>query len=178
MTRLILCRHTAPGETEQAEALAGSLQGMALDAVYTSPLQRAVETARAVAASHRLDPVEVVDLREIEFGEVDGLAFEELPDELRTALLQRPTDVRFPGGETYAELQQRVTCALDDIVASHPAGTVAVISHAGSIRAALAAWLAMPGDRAFRLDQRPGAVNVVDWFDGTPFVRLVNGTEP
>jgi broad specificity phosphatase PhoE len=178
VTRLILCRHAEPRKAAHAKALARRLQGATLDAVYTSPLRRAVETARAVAAAQDLNPVEVADLREIDFGEAEGLPFEELPLELRSALLERPTEMRFPGGETYAELQQRVTRALDDIVAAHPAKTVGVISHAGSIRAALAAWLAMPDDRAFRLDQRPGAVNVVDWFDGTPFVRLVNGTEP
>jgi broad specificity phosphatase PhoE len=178
VTRLILCRHAEPGEAAQAEALARRLQRATLAAVYTSPLQRAVETARAVAAAQDLNPVAVADLREIDFGEAEGLPFEELPLELRTALLERPAEMRFPGGETYGELQQRVTRALDDIVAAHPSETVGVISHAGSIRAALAAWLAMQDARAFRLDQRPGAVNVVDWFDGTPFVRLVNGTEP
>jgi broad specificity phosphatase PhoE len=178
VTRLILCRHAEAGRAEQAEALAIRFDGTAIAAVYTSPLERAADTARALAARHKVRLVEVGDLREIDFGEALGLTFEELPHDLRTALLQRPTEVRFPGGENYSDLQRRVTTALDEVVAAHPGATVAVVSHAGAIRAALAAWLRMADDAAFRLDQRPAAVNVVDWFDGTPFVRLVNGTEP
>jgi broad specificity phosphatase PhoE len=52
------------------------------------------------------------------------------------------------------------------------------VSHAGSIRAALADWLGIAGDGVFRIDQRTASVNVVDWVDGTPIVRLLNGTHP
>jgi hypothetical protein len=53
--------------------------------------------------------------------------------------------------------------------------TIAAVTHAGSIRAALAAWLHIADEAIFRVDQRYAAVNVVDWIDGVPLVRLVNG---
>ena len=178
MTRLVLCRHAEAGNAGQAAALADELSGLTFAAVYTSPLVRALETARAVAARHGLAALEVDELREIDFGQVDGLAFEELPAELREGLLHSPAKVRFPGGETYGELQRRVCDALDGLVAAHPEDTIDVVSHAGSIRAALARWLMMDDEAIFRIQQDYGAVNVVDWTGGVPLIRLVNSATP
>jgi broad specificity phosphatase PhoE len=178
MSALLLCRHVEMGETTHAEHLAGALAPLDLAAIYTSPLARAVQTADAVAARHDLRPIEVDALREIDFGDVDELAFDAYPAELQTALIEAPGSARFPGGESYAELQARVCAALEEILAAHRGETIAVITHAGPIRAALAHWLAIPADASFRVDQRYGAVNVVEFADGVPFVRLVNGTRP
>jgi broad specificity phosphatase PhoE len=178
MTRLVLCRHTEEGNGAQADLLADALAPLDVSALYTSPLPRAVRTAAAVAVTHRLVAVEIEALREIERGDVEGLEFDSYPRELRTALLERPGHARFPGGESFGELQSRACGALEDIVAAHRAETVVVITHAGPIRAALARWLELPPDASFRIDQRYSAVNVVEFTDGIPFVRLVNGERP
>jgi alpha-ribazole phosphatase len=178
VTRLVLCRHAEEGNAAQAGELAAALADLPLEAVYTSPLRRAVLTAEAVAAVHQLDPIEVVDLREIEFGEVDGLAFDQYPTELQTDLLSRPLSVRFPGGETYAELRDRVCRSLEQIATAHDDQVVAVVTHAGPIRAALSEWLGVSNEALFRIDQRPASVNVVDWLESVPLIRLVNGTRP
>ena len=68
-----------------------------------------------------------------------------------------------------------VTRALSELLPRHPDETVAVVTHAGPIRAALGAWLGMLDEATFRLDQRFAAVNVVDWVEGVPMLRLVNG---
>jgi broad specificity phosphatase PhoE len=175
VTKLVLCRHAEAGNVEQAHTLAAELTKLPLAAVYTSPLARAAETARIVAEAHSLTPVDVEALREIDFGEADGLTFDDLPADLQHGLLREPTMVRFPGGETYSELQDRVCAALDGIVAEHSAATVAVITHAGPIRAALGRWLQMDDAAVFRIDQRFASMNVVEWLDGVPIVRLVNG---
>jgi broad specificity phosphatase PhoE len=169
VTRLILCRH---GDTD---TLAEALRSVPLTAVYTSPLPRAAEPATAIARAQGLEPTTIDDLREIDFGEAEGRAFDDLPAALQEGLLQQPTRVRFPGGETYGELRERVCAALDEIVALHPEGTVAVVTHAGPIRAALASWLSIGEEGVFRIEQREAAVNVVDWNDAIPLVRLVNG---
>jgi broad specificity phosphatase PhoE len=174
--RLLLCRHAAAGDTRQAAGLAHALAGVELAAVYTSPLARAAETAQAVAARHGLTPSLVPGLREIDLGEVDGLQFEDYPAELRAALLDTPATVRFPGGESYEDVRARVVAALGDIVSHHDGEAVAAISHAGAIRAALATWLGVPAEASFRIEQSLAGVSVVDWIDGAPFVRLVNGT--
>jgi broad specificity phosphatase PhoE len=178
MTRLVLCRHAEEGNLAQAGELAAALADVSFEAVYTSPLQRAVLTAEAVAAEHELVPIEVADLREIEFGEVDGLTFDQYPAQLQAELLSRPLSVCFPGGETYAELRDRVDRSLEQIAAAHEDEVVGVVTHAGPIRAALAMWLGISDEAIFRIDQRPASVNVVDWLDGVPLIRLVNGTRP
>jgi broad specificity phosphatase PhoE len=171
VTTLVLCRHAEVGNDAQARVLAERLSEFAFVAVYTSPLPRALATARVVAEH----PIEVEALREIDFGKLDGVPFDDLPEDLREGLLQEPTAVRFPGGESYADLRQRVCSALDAIVRNHPADSVGVITHAGPIRAALAHWLHIADDAVFRLDQRFASVNIVEWIDGVPLVRLVNG---
>jgi broad specificity phosphatase PhoE len=173
MTTLVLCRHAAVGADPADVAAAAAPYGPA--ALYTSPLERAVRTAAAIGERCGLEAVVDDRLREIDFGEVEGLAFDELPRELRRGLVHEPTTVRFPGGETYAELRVRVVAALDEIVARQGARSVVVVSHAGAIRAALATYLQMPDAAVFRLGQRHGAVNVVDVIAETPVVRLLNG---
>lgn len=173
--RLVLCRHAAAGDARGAAELAATLADADVGAVYTSPLARAIETARAVAARHGLSPVVRNGLREIELGEVDGLQFEDYPAELQQALLRAPATVCFPGGESYEQLRARVVAAVDELVGQHDGQTVVAVSHAGAIRAALATWLCVAPDASFRIDQSLGAINVVDWLDGAPFVRLVNG---
>lgn len=176
MTRLLLCRHAPAGDEAAVRRLAEDVRTAGPHALYTSPLERARATARAIsAACGDLEAREVPALREIDLGDVEGLGFDELPAELRAGLLATPTSVRFPGGEGYADLKHRVVTAVAAIVRDHPGEVVAVVSHAGAIRAALASWLLVPDEAVFRIDQRPAAVNVVDWYDGIPLARLVNG---
>jgi broad specificity phosphatase PhoE len=163
---LVLCRHSAP-DADVAD-LAARVAGYEPEAAYSSPLPRALRTAEAFGL-----PVAVDErLREIDFGEVEGLGFDELPPELRRGLLEEPTRVRFPGGETYGELRLRVVAALGEVAARH--ACAAVVSHAGAIRAALATWLLMDEGALWRIDQRYGALNVIEFVDGTPIIRLLN----
>ena len=192
MTRLLLIRHAEPDEDARgrcygrldvglsptglasAERLAESLRPVQLDAVYVSPRLRAVQTANALGASRTVDD----RLRELDFGQFEGRTYDEIEreqPEFFRSWMETPTLVRFPGGESYAELRERVAAAVDEIVAANDGRTVALVSHGGVIRAALAVALGLPDDRAFALDVGYARVSVVDWFGGTPVVRLVNG---
>jgi alpha-ribazole phosphatase len=196
VTRIVLCRHGEPeaaafgrfwgaldiGLSEagrvEAEQLAASLPAAAPAAVYTSPARRTLDTAAPIAAALALEPVIDERLREIDFGEIGGLSYDEVAagrPELYAEWLQAPTLVRFPGGECYADLRRRVVAALADVTARHAEGAAVVVSHAGVIRSLLAEWLLLPDEAVFRIDQRFGAVNVVDVVDGIPIVRLLNG---
>jgi alpha-ribazole phosphatase len=192
MTRLLLIRHAEPEDDARghcygrldiglsptglanAERLAGSLRDLELEKVYASPRRRAVQTAAALGGSPSVDD----RLRELDFGELEGRTYDEIERE-QPAFFRRwmetPTRVRFPGGESYGELRERVAAAVDDAVAAHAARTVALVSHGGVIRAALAVALGLPDQRAFALDVGYARISVVDWFDRTPVVRLVNG---
>jgi alpha-ribazole phosphatase/probable phosphoglycerate mutase len=192
MTRLLLIRHAEPEDDVRgrcygrldiglsptglagAKRLAESLRDVELERVYASPRRRAVQTAAALGVI----PVVEDRLRELDFGELEGRTYDEIEREQPTLFrqwMEAPTLVRFPGGESYAELRKRVAAAVDDVVAAHSGRTVALVSHGGVVRAALAVVLGLPDDRAFALDVGYGRISVVDWFDGTPVVRLVNG---
>lgn len=88
--------------------------------------------------------------------------------------LRTPTQVRFPGGETFAELRTRALELADEVVGALGDRTAVIVTHGGVIRALLASWLCLPDEAVFRIDQRYAAVNVVDWLDGTPLIRLLN----
>ena len=192
MTRLLLIRHAEPDEDARgrcygrldvglsptglasAERLAESLRAVALDAVYVSPRLRAVQTAAALGARRSVDD----RLRELDFGDLEGRTYDEIEreqPEFFQSWMETPTLVRFPGGESYAELRERASSAVDDIVAANDGRTVALVSHGGVIRAALAIALGLPDDRAFALALGYARISIVDVFDGTPIVRLVNG---
>jgi alpha-ribazole phosphatase len=194
-TRLLLIRHLEPDRSvhgraygsldaplsalarDQAAKLAQALDGVRLDAVYTSPRRRALETATPLAVQRQLVPVVHEGLREIDFGEIEGSRYEEVekdrPDLFRS-WMSHPTGVSFPGGESFADLRLRVLGAAEEILARHPGSAVALVAHGGVTRAIVAASLSMPDEALFRLDQAYGAVSVVDWFGEAPVVRALN----
>jgi broad specificity phosphatase PhoE len=158
VTRIVLVRHAEPAASvrgrcygsldvelsprgrRQAGALARALGPLA--AVYSSPRRRALETARALG-----EPIVVDALREIDFGELEGHAYEEIErerPELFARWMTAPTTVRFPGGESYAELRDRVRQALADIRARGAVASLAIDLDAvlGDTRPLWRDWLA------------------------------------
>lgn len=119
---------------EQALALARELENMKIDAVYSSDLMRAHETARIVAGERGLDVIVIPGLRERDFGTWEGLTDEEIFERF-------PQARHGPWGdaESREEMLQRVEEALARIAAAHPDGHVLVITHGGPVRAVLAA---------------------------------------
>jgi broad specificity phosphatase PhoE len=125
---------------QQAATLAGALADTPVDAIYTSPLRRARETAEIVAARRGLEPVAVADLQEIDVGGWAGLSRGEVESRFPEAFS------RWVGGgdgwedgESYPQMAARVLRAVRRIAADHPDGRVLVVSHGGPIRAVHAA---------------------------------------
>jgi len=118
---------------EQARNLAAELAGEDLEAVYSSDLSRAEETARIIAETRGLDVTALPELRERHFGSWEGLTDEEIherfPEEIADGVLG--------DGESRDELHGRVHRALSRIAAEHPEATVLVVSHGGPLRAVL-----------------------------------------
>ena len=161
---------------EQVEQLGRNLASMRLDAIYSSPLERARETAEAVALHHGC-AVQLRDrLGEVHFGDWTGRSIAGLNDgdpEWRTWNSHRATS-RTPNGESYLELQNRVVSELMAIARDHPDSLVAVVSHADALRGALIQFLGMPGDSCLRLDVRPASVSVLQITEGEPRIAAVN----
>jgi broad specificity phosphatase PhoE len=127
---------------EQARALADRLAATELDAVYSSDLERARETAAIVAEPHRLPVTELPDLREVDVGSWSGLtraeAEERFPDAFRR---WTEGEEGWDDGETYEQLSERIVGALFAIAARHPGDRILIVAHGGSIRAVHAAAL-------------------------------------
>lgn len=127
----------------QARRVAGGLAGLHLDAVYSSDLRRALETAAPLAYARGLPVQPDPRLRELDFGAWDGRRVEEVmaaEPAVWAAWYADPMALAPPGGETVPALWSRVRRALREIGRRHAGGTVAVVTHGGPLRLILA-WL-------------------------------------
>lgn len=169
----------------QAQDLAGALSQVPLKAVYSSPLARAVETAQPLAEGHHLIVQVRPALIEVDYGRWQGRTYRQLRrTDLWKKLLEKPSKICFPGGETFIEVQQRVVDELDGLAREWqlPAGAepapeqvIAVVAHADIIRLALAHYLNMPLDDFFRLSVAPASVSIVQYDGiGQPKVSAIN----
>jgi broad specificity phosphatase PhoE len=134
---------TAKGRA-QAQALAKRLEHIELDAVYSSDLRRAADTARVVADAQGLDVVELLDLREVDVGTWSGLTREEAEQRFPEGFARWRDG--FPGwddGEDYDEMAQRVIGAVVEIALAHEDARTLVVAHGGPIRAIHAAALGL-----------------------------------
>jgi broad specificity phosphatase PhoE len=149
MTQIILVRH---GETEwnikgvfrgridielnqtglkQAELLAKYLSDIAIDAIYSSPLKRAVKTAEMTASYHKLDVEITPGLIDFNYGEWQGLCHQEARDrykKLYAKWLSRPDLVKIPAGESLGKVKKRAMSVVDRVIAKYK-GSVVLVSH-------------------------------------------------
>lgn len=195
MTRFWLIRHGEPVEGArgrcygsldfglsetgrvQMEQAAEYLRVEPIAAIYCSPRARALESARVLAAA-QASPIEIVeDLGEIDFGDFEGLAYDEIaaryPD-LYRQWMEKPTEVRFPNGESFPEMRVRVLSAFDTIQREREGQTAAIVSHGGVNRILLAWALQTPDHCLFRLAQDHAAINLLTLAEGIPSVQLLN----
>lgn len=132
---------------EQARSSAARLASLGPTAIVSSDLRRASDTAAALASLCDLEVTYDPRLREVHFGEREGMSFEEsmqrFPDQTRSWM--RSEEVRFPGGETYLETAQRFAAALRDVIAGMGDDDLVVVaSHGGAMRVGTCAFLGIP----------------------------------
>ena len=162
---------------EQAMLAAQRLASEKITAVYASDLGRALKTAECIAQKHNLLVTAVPELKEINFGEWEGLTYEGANSqwtEEMSLLFTHPDEVIIPGGETFREVKERATGALAKIVAQHPDETIVVVSHGGTIRTLLCAALNIHLNYLWKIKQDNTAINVLEYHDGEVMVSLVN----
>lgn len=170
--------HLADTGRAQAEAVAARIGALSnVDAVYASPLERTRETAapigRAVGQRVRVDK----GLLECEFGEWTGRKLSELNKLPEWQTVQRyPSGFRFPGGESFSEMQQRMVATLDRLGAAHRGKAVVLVSHADPIKAAVAHALGTHLDLFQRIVVSPCSVTAILQTPTGPVVLAVNST--
>ncbi len=195
MTTLLLTRH---GQTEwnndlryqgqedtelsplgraQAECLAEHLRGEKIAAVYSSDLSRCRQTAAIVAAPHGLPPICLVDLREANYGEWQGLTYAEVRaryPELVLARRRDPLGFVPPRGESLGAMHERVRRAVVSIAERHPSETVLIVTHGGPLRMLVVGLLGMPAENFPRLRLDNCGLTICKSFPKSPVIVTLN----
>jgi len=163
----------------QAAALAQRLAEVPLSAIYSSPLERTVETAQPIAESHGLAIQVREELGETRYGDWTGRTLKELKDEKLWPVVQvYPSGVRFPGGESMREVQARMAAELDGIRDAHPGQIVAVVSHSDPIKMVVAHYAGLALDLFQRLAISPASVTVLGFTPFGPRLLCLNYVDP
>ncbi|MGH9178587.1 MAG: MSMEG_4193 family putative phosphomutase [Acidimicrobiales bacterium] len=168
--------HLADAGRAQADAVAERLAGLKkVDAVYSSPLERTRETAAAIGRRLGLKVATERGLLECDFGEWTGAELKALVKLPEWRTVQRyPSGFRFPKGESFKEMQTRITDTVARIRARHPGQTVVLVSHADPIKAAVADAAGTPLDLFQRLVISPCSVTAIAYGNGGPMVLSFN----
>ena len=162
----------------QAAHLARRLAELSLHAIYTSSVDRAMQTAEPVAAAHGL-PLRVCEgLQEVDYGDWTGMQMADLAgDPVWQAWNSHRSVTTIPHGESIVAVQQRVAAAMTRLRDAHPEQNVVLVSHADVIRTAVAHYLGVPLDLSLRIEVTKASVTVVvDSGDGVA-VRTVNSCD-
>jgi len=198
LTKLILVRH---GETDlnqlrliqggnsdtplnesgkqQAESLALRLRQERIQAIYSSPLQRALDTAQAIARYHQIEVNVEPNLTEIDAGELEGAPVGELVsflDQLSTGDSQTETIFEAYGGESLAAVHQRAWSTIQRLIERHPDGVLAVVSHFFVISAIICHVLGLPLSQINRLWLGAASISTIAFVRQMPRLTLFNDT--
>jgi probable phosphomutase (TIGR03848 family) len=195
MTTLFLIRHGLTAQTganlygrtrgipldergrRQAIHLAERFRTVKLTAIYSSPLERCVQTVEPLAAAQRLAIQERDGLMEMDVGAWTGRSLKSLRRTKRWGEIQgSPSTFRFPEGEGFAEALERIDGEIRSIAKRHPRGRVAVATHGDIVRMLVAHFTGAPLDAFQRTVIDTAGVSVVSLHRGSPHVHLVNDT--
>ncbi|HVM55262.1 MAG TPA: MSMEG_4193 family putative phosphomutase [Acidimicrobiales bacterium] len=168
--------HLADAGHEQAAAVAERLAGIKrVAAVYASPLERTKETAAPIAAALKQRVKAERGLLECDFGAWTGRKLKDLMRKPEWRTVQRyPSGFRFPDGESFAEMQQRIVSTLQRLAVAHRGRTVVAVSHADPIKAAVAHALGTHLDLFQRIVISPCSVTAILYGTDGPVVLTVN----
>jgi alpha-ribazole phosphatase/probable phosphoglycerate mutase len=153
------------------------LQRLAAVTIHASPRRRALDSARTLEMAA---PIVVDDrLREIDFGLLEGLTYDEVayryPDVWR-GWMEAPVDVAFPQGERFDAFSTRVDLAVADLTTCHRGDAIVIVAHGGVNRLILARALGLELRHMFRLQQTCGAVSLIDYYGDQTVVQAMNVT--
>ena len=178
MTEIILARH---GETEwnveevfrgridielnktgmkQAELLAEYLSDVEIDAIYSSPLKRALKTAEVIASYHKLNVEIAPGLIDFDYGKWQGLPHQEIKDkykELYAEWIKNPHQVKMPAGESLDDVRERAMGVVDNVIAKYR-GTVALVSHRVVNKVLICALLGLDNSHFWNIRQDTGGI--------------------
>lgn len=148
------------------------------DAIYSSPLSRALSSADLIAQPYGLMPIVAPEFRELNFGSWEGMSFPEVKERYPaefSAWANNPMKQGPVNGETIQGVRERSVNALKSVLDNHRNGTVAVVAHGAVNRIILCDTLGISLENIFRLEQDFGALNIIEFHEKYPVVKLLNG---
>jgi broad specificity phosphatase PhoE len=197
VTRLIVVRH---GRTEwnrierfrgradigldevgvkQAESAAKRIGEWPISAIYSSPLHRALTTAEIIAGPLGLNVQLAPGIVDIDYGAWQGLSTEDVvarDGHLYSQWIESPHKVKFPGGESLAEVKERSASAVNDLIQQHPKETVVVVSHKVICQILILSLLGLDISHFWQITQDVGAMNLFEVRAGVSSALFINDT--
>ena len=195
MSRLLLVRHgdtelnsaerywgrsdvklSAAG-VEQAEGLRDRLAVEKINAVYSSNLERALVTAEIIASSHQLAVITCAELREVNFGQLEGLNFSEISrlyPEVAKLWAERSTKLKYPGGESLVEFNTRVSKFLSRLDKHTVGETILIVAHAGVLRTLVCQLLGIDPHRRWQIRLDLASLSILETHQQGAILSLLN----
>lgn len=164
---------------KQAQLLSKRLTERKIDRIYTSDLKRAFNTAAIIAESHNKELRKEKKLREISFGDWEGMNFKEIQEkepETYKEWRKDPISISPPNGETFLDFQKRVISIIDKIKDLHAGERIAIVAHGGTIRVYLAHILGMDLKGNRMLSVHNTSISHLTIYDNRPVLKLLNST--
>lgn len=163
----------------QADKIASLLKQQRIDAIYSSPLRRAVNTAQAIAAASGLQVRTMPELQEIDAGELDGLSEQDMSQAslaFWSEWRKGDPSLHLPGGESLEDLERRVWWALERILERHPDDTVALVGHLFTNMVIICRALGLDLHNIGRLRLAPASISIVEFTTNGNTLLLFNDT--
>jgi probable phosphomutase (TIGR03848 family) len=168
--------HLSAAGRQQAEHLASHLAALPVAAVYSSPLERAMETAQALAQKIGLNVKAAESFNELDYGEWTGRNYSDLRGDPAWTVFNRVRSLaRIPSGESAIDVAARAIGEIERLRQAHPDQLIAVVTHADVIRTVIAWSLGMAIDLALRIEISPASVSIIRFDASGPRILLVNG---
>jgi probable phosphoglycerate mutase len=160
----------------QAEALGKRLAQAPIQYMYSSPLERTMETAQAIQAHHpQLEIIENRAIGEVDYGDWEGMKISDLRGRKMWEVVQEyPSRAYFPNGEAMRDVQVRAVNELERLVKKHPSEMIVIVSHADLIKMVLAHYLGMHLDNFQRIVVSPASISTLALSHSRPFVASMN----
>lgn len=161
----------------QAERLRDRLAVEKIDAVYSSDLERALVTAEIIASSHQLAVITCAELREVNFGQLEGLNFSEISrlyPEVAKLWAERSTKLKYPGGESLVEFNTRVSKFLSRLDKHTVGETILIVAHAGVLRTLVCQLLGIDPQRRWQIRLDLASLSIMETHQQGAILSLLN----
>jgi broad specificity phosphatase PhoE len=172
------CKLNETGLAE-ARAMEEFLRHVRIDSVYSSPLSRALDTARAVAVPRGLTVIPDPAFIDMDYGQWQGLPLKEVEEkypDLYRLWRERPQEVNFPGGENLARVRARSWDGLGRVVKQNPGQIIMIVSHRVVTKVLICACLGLEDSHFWQIKQDPAAVNFLEYTGKIFVISLINDT--